>query len=201
MALQMASRVKRAPDATSDSSGMVLRDDYSAVIYAMFLEFTEELDNLAGESSLVGGNSDTCYHLRLQLNDQAMNRFIEHKMVNTFKEFQGGCHRHFKKYSDPEETCANPSYLSPELDEQRGESVDRVKLFRQTHIQDGAFVSQAVEDAHGTQSLSGDKICKTVLGRRSGYSKDLGWGPKPKAHKTTNTSSSTISCPQSTVQL
>ncbi|TYK05479.1 CACTA en-spm transposon protein [Cucumis melo var. makuwa] len=30
-------------------------------------------------------------------NDQAMNRFVEHQMLNTFKEFQGDCHRHFKK--------------------------------------------------------------------------------------------------------
>uniref|UniRef100_A0A9I9EKS0 CACTA en-spm transposon protein n=1 Tax=Cucumis melo TaxID=3656 RepID=A0A9I9EKS0_CUCME len=29
-----------------------------------------------------------------------MNRFIEHQMLTTFKEFQADCHRHFKKYSD-----------------------------------------------------------------------------------------------------
>ncbi|KAA0054411.1 uncharacterized protein E5676_scaffold2750G00360 [Cucumis melo var. makuwa] len=43
--------------------------------------------------------------------------------------------------------------------------------------------------------------CETVLGRRSGYSKGLGWGPKPKARKTTSVSSSMTSCLQSTVEL
>ncbi|TYK01159.1 CACTA en-spm transposon protein [Cucumis melo var. makuwa] len=36
----------------------------------------------------------------LDFNDQAMNRFIEHQMLTTFKEFQADCHRHFKKYSE-----------------------------------------------------------------------------------------------------
>ncbi|KAL0544198.1 hypothetical protein IC582_019311 [Cucumis melo] len=44
----------------------------------------------------------------LDFNDQAMNRFVEHQMLMTFKEFQADCHRHFKKYSDPEEARANP---------------------------------------------------------------------------------------------
>ncbi|XP_050943457.1 uncharacterized protein LOC127150206 [Cucumis melo] len=43
----------------------------------------------------------------LDLNDQAMNRFVEHQMLTTFKEFRVDCHRHFKKYSDPEEARAN----------------------------------------------------------------------------------------------
>ncbi|KAA0045129.1 CACTA en-spm transposon protein [Cucumis melo var. makuwa] len=44
----------------------------------------------------------------LDLNDQAMNRFVEHQMLTTFKEFQADCHKHFKKYSGPEEAHANP---------------------------------------------------------------------------------------------
>ncbi|KAA0054483.1 CACTA en-spm transposon protein [Cucumis melo var. makuwa] len=36
---------------------------------------------------------------------------LQHQMLNTFKEFWGDCHRHFKKYSDPEEACANPPYI------------------------------------------------------------------------------------------
>ncbi|TYK22613.1 CACTA en-spm transposon protein [Cucumis melo var. makuwa] len=43
----------------------------------------------------------------LDFNDQAMNRFIEHEMLITFKEFKGDYHRHFKKHSDPEEARAN----------------------------------------------------------------------------------------------
>ncbi|KAA0063477.1 CACTA en-spm transposon protein [Cucumis melo var. makuwa] len=44
----------------------------------------------------------------LDFNDQAMNRFVEHQMLTTFKEFRADCHRHFKKYSDPKEARANP---------------------------------------------------------------------------------------------
>ncbi|KAA0040860.1 CACTA en-spm transposon protein [Cucumis melo var. makuwa] len=39
------------------------------------------------------------------------SRFVEHQMLSTFKEFWGDCHRHFKKYSDPEEACVNPPHL------------------------------------------------------------------------------------------
>ncbi|KAA0062829.1 CACTA en-spm transposon protein [Cucumis melo var. makuwa] len=62
----------------------------------------------------------------LDFNDQAMNRFVEHQMLTCFKEFRDNCYRHFKK-------C---------------EPVDYVELFKQTHIRDGTFVSQATEDAH-----------------------------------------------------
>ncbi|KAA0057452.1 CACTA en-spm transposon protein [Cucumis melo var. makuwa] len=44
----------------------------------------------------------------LDFNDQAMNRFVEHRMLTTFKEFRADCHRHCKKYSDPDEARANP---------------------------------------------------------------------------------------------
>ncbi|KAA0068102.1 CACTA en-spm transposon protein [Cucumis melo var. makuwa] len=47
----------------------------------------------------------------LDFNDQGMNMFVEHRMFDTFKEFQGDCHRHFKKYSDPDEAHANPPHL------------------------------------------------------------------------------------------
>ncbi|XP_050940280.1 uncharacterized protein LOC127149120 isoform X2 [Cucumis melo] len=186
----------------------------------------------------------------LDFNDQAMNRFVEHQMLTTFKEFRADCHTHFKKYSDPEEARANPPnalvgrdeewhflcdhYISRafqeqsrtnkaarqkqpynhssgsksflqrqhELAERRGQPVDRVELFRETHVRAGTFVSQAAEDAHpipeGSQPLSEDEICDQVLGRRPGYSKGLGWGPKPKARRTASASSSSTSCSQST---
>ncbi|KAA0043188.1 CACTA en-spm transposon protein [Cucumis melo var. makuwa] len=160
------------------------------------------------------------------------------QMLTTFKEFRADCHRHFKKYSDPEEARANPpnaleqsrtnkavrqkqpynhssgskSFLQRqyELAERRGQSVDRVELFRETHVRAGTFVSQAAEDAHnqmlelqsqptpeGSQPLSEDEICDQVLGRRPGYSKGLGWGPKPKARRMASASSSSTSCSQS----
>uniref|UniRef100_A0A9I9E3R3 CACTA en-spm transposon protein n=1 Tax=Cucumis melo TaxID=3656 RepID=A0A9I9E3R3_CUCME len=140
----------------------------------------------------------------LDFNDQAMNRFVEHQMLTTFKEFRADCSRYFKKYSDPEEARANPPnalvgrdedwhflcdhYISRafqyKLAERKGEPVDRVELFRKTHVRAGTFVSQAAEDAHnqmlelqsqptpeGSQPLSEDEICDQVLGRRPGYSK------------------------------
>uniref|UniRef100_A0A9I9EES3 CACTA en-spm transposon protein n=1 Tax=Cucumis melo TaxID=3656 RepID=A0A9I9EES3_CUCME len=147
----------------------------------------------------------------LDLNDQAMNRFVEHQMLTTFKEFRVDCHRHFKKYSDPEEARANSPNALYELVERKGKSVNRLELFWETHVRAGTFVSQATVDAHnqmlelqsqptpeGSQPLSEDEICDQVLGRRPGYSKDLGRGPKPKAHRTTSASNSSTSCPQST---
>ncbi|KAA0049733.1 CACTA en-spm transposon protein [Cucumis melo var. makuwa] len=170
---------------------------------------------------------------------RATSRFVEHQMLTTFKEFRTDCHKHFKKYSDPEEVRANPpnaleqsrtnkaarqkqpynhssgskSFLQRqyELAERRGQPVDRVELFRETHVRAGTFVSQAAEDAHnqmlelqsqpipeGSQPLSEYEICDQVLGRRPGYSKGLGWGPKPKARRTASASSSSTSCSQST---
>ncbi|KAA0036190.1 CACTA en-spm transposon protein [Cucumis melo var. makuwa] len=98
-----------------------------------------------------------------------------------------------------------------ELAERKGEPVDRVELFRETHVRAGTFMSQAAEEAHnqmpelqsqptleGNQPLSEDEICDQVLGRRPGYSKGLGWGPKPKARRTASASSSSTSCSQST---
>ncbi|KAA0050502.1 gamma-aminobutyrate transaminase POP2 [Cucumis melo var. makuwa] len=53
----------------------------------------------------------------LDFNDQAMNRFVEHQMLDTFKVFRDDCHRHFKKYSDLEEARANPPHLLVGCDE------------------------------------------------------------------------------------
>ena len=53
----------------------------------------------------------------LDFNDQAMNRFVEHRMLITFKELWDDCHWHFKKYSDLDETCANPPNLLVGCDE------------------------------------------------------------------------------------
>ncbi|KAA0060388.1 CACTA en-spm transposon protein [Cucumis melo var. makuwa] len=137
----------------------------------------------------------------LDFNDQAMNRFVEHHMLTTFKEFRTNCHRHFKKYSDPEEAHAN----SPNALVGRHEDW----YFLCDHYMSRAF--QVAEDAHnqmlelqsqptleGSQPLSSDEICDQVLGRRPCYSKCLGWGPKSKVRKMTSASSSSTSCSQST---
>ncbi|KAA0026158.1 CACTA en-spm transposon protein [Cucumis melo var. makuwa] len=234
----------------------------------MFLQFEDDLDNIAGGSSSVGDNTvgsssqqttstprrraqsrllelerhaiGVCvrktFPIRylkwadvgreyievvkgdlqrlfvLDFNDQAMNRFVEHQMLTTFKEFRANCHRHFKKYSDLEEDRANPlnALVGLWLAERIGQPVDRVELFWETHVRAGTFMSQAAEDAHnqmlelqsqptpeGSQPLSEDEICDQVLGKRPGYSKGLGWGPKPKAHRKASASSSSTSCSQS----
>ncbi|KAA0048685.1 CACTA en-spm transposon protein [Cucumis melo var. makuwa] len=104
----------------------------------MFLKFGEDLNNIMGGSSSVGDNSgDVHSHLNswswsdtftpmvpgmekpisphcffmFDFNDQAMNEFVEHQMLTSFKEFKGDCHKHFKKYSDLEEPCANPLHI------------------------------------------------------------------------------------------
>ncbi|KAA0052104.1 gamma-aminobutyrate transaminase POP2 [Cucumis melo var. makuwa] len=91
----------------------------------MFLEFSEHLNTIGGSSS-VGDNSDESlilylrwadvgreyikHFFMLDFNDQAINRFLEHKKLTCFKEFRGNCHRHFEKY-DPEQAHANPPYI------------------------------------------------------------------------------------------
>ncbi|TYK14632.1 CACTA en-spm transposon protein [Cucumis melo var. makuwa] len=190
----------------------------------------------------------------LDFNDQIMNRFVEHQMLTTFKEFRADYHRHFKKYSDPEEARANrpnhwldvmridtffattisveqsrtnkaarqrqpynyssgsKSFLQRqyELAERKGKSVDRVELFREINIRAGTFVSrpsrmrnqmlelQSQPTLEGSQPLSENEICNQVLGRRPGYSKGLGWGPKPKVRRTMSASSLSTSYSQST---
>ncbi|KAA0062811.1 transposon protein, putative, CACTA, En/Spm sub-class [Cucumis melo var. makuwa] len=101
-----------------------------------------------------------CNFFMLDFNDQAINGFVEHQMLNTFKEFRGDYHRHFKKYSDLEKSRANLPYILLEHE---------------------TFVSQATEDAHGSQPLSEDEICETVLGRRSDTQKALVGDPSPSS--------------------
>ncbi|KAA0032530.1 gamma-aminobutyrate transaminase POP2 [Cucumis melo var. makuwa] len=96
---------------------------------AIFLEFADDLDNLARGSSSVDDNSDESNNgsssqpsatstTRRRVQSRLLElEFVEHQMLNTFKEFRGDCHRHFKKYSDPEETFANPLYLLAGHDE------------------------------------------------------------------------------------
>ncbi|KAA0025195.1 CACTA en-spm transposon protein [Cucumis melo var. makuwa] len=230
---------------------------------AKFLEFENDLDNIVGGSLSMGDNTGDMRSLELHIAingrismtitlgaekpiflhvvrfSQAIGVFVEHQMLTTFKEFRADCHRHFKKYSDPEEARANPPntligrhkdwhflydhYMSRafqtkaalqyssrsksflqrqyELAKRKGESIDRVELFRETHVRAGTFMSQAAEDAHnqmlelqsqpipeGSQPLSEDEICDQVLGRQPGYSKGLDWRPKPKARRTMSAS-------------
>uniref|UniRef100_A0A9I9EJM2 CACTA en-spm transposon protein n=1 Tax=Cucumis melo TaxID=3656 RepID=A0A9I9EJM2_CUCME len=210
---------------------------------AMFLEFEDDLHNLAEGSSSVGDNAELERHVavngRISMTiapgtekpiSSHVVRFSQAIGVCVRKTFPICClkwvddgreyievvkgdlqrffvfdfndqavNRHFKKYSDPEEARANPpneqsrtnkaarqkqlynhsrgskSFLQRqyELAEKKGESVNHMELFRKTHVRSRTFVLQAAEDTHTTRLF-----------------KRPGWGPKPKACKTTSASSS-----------
>ncbi|KAA0045352.1 CACTA en-spm transposon protein [Cucumis melo var. makuwa] len=196
---------------------------------AIFLEFVEDLDNLTEGSSSTYDNSSESNGVCVQktfpirclkwanvgreyikvvkgdlqrffvfdFNDQALNSFVEHQMLSTFKEFWGDCHRHFKKY-DPKEARANhPRYW---WDIMRIDTTSMIitRVAEDAHNQMLKLKSQPIPK--GSQQLSRDEICETVLGRRSSYSKGLSWGPKPKVCKTTSASSATTST-QSMIEL
>uniref|UniRef100_A0A9I9EM46 CACTA en-spm transposon protein n=1 Tax=Cucumis melo TaxID=3656 RepID=A0A9I9EM46_CUCME len=150
-----------------------------------------------------------------------MNRFIEHQMLNTFKEFRGDCHMYFKKYNDPEEARANLPHLLKQSRTNKAARQNHNNGFSRFYNDSTSLLSkediwstvwscfrdhqmlelQFQPTLEGSQPLFGDEICETVLDRRSSYSKGLGWGPKPKSFKTTGVSRSTTSCPQSTIEL
>ncbi|KAA0054221.1 CACTA en-spm transposon protein [Cucumis melo var. makuwa] len=131
--------------------------------------------HVVGFSQAIG----MCRLFMLDFNDQAMNRFVEHQMLTTFKEFQADCHRHFKKYNDPEEARANPP-----------------NALEQSRTNKAARQKQPYN--HSSESKSFLQRQPQRMRIRSGYLKGLGWGPKPKARRTTSASSSSTSCSQST---
>ncbi|KAA0050525.1 CACTA en-spm transposon protein [Cucumis melo var. makuwa] len=47
----------------------------------------------------------------LGFNDQAMNRFVEHQIFTSFKEFIGDCHRHFIKYRNLKQARVNLPHI------------------------------------------------------------------------------------------
>ncbi|XP_038902987.1 uncharacterized protein LOC120089695 [Benincasa hispida] len=51
-------------------------------------------------------------HFKLDLSSQRLNRFIEHQMQNSFKEFRADLNRHYRKCGNPQQVCASlPSWL------------------------------------------------------------------------------------------
>ncbi|KAA0037461.1 CACTA en-spm transposon protein [Cucumis melo var. makuwa] len=144
--------------------------------------------------------------------DEDWHFLYDHYISRAFQE-QSRTNKAARQKQPYNHSSGSKSFLQRqyELAERRGQSVDHVELFRETHVRAGTFVSQATEDAHnqmlelqsqptpeGSQPLSEDEICDQVLGRRPGYSKGLGWGPKLKARRTASASSSSTSCSQST---
>ncbi|TYK29255.1 CACTA en-spm transposon protein [Cucumis melo var. makuwa] len=121
---------------------------------AMFLEFEDDLDHIAGGSSSVGDNTGSSSQQSLTPTPTLRRRLLSIR-----------CSRPLKS-SEPTIT----DIQKYELAERKGEPVDRVELFWETHVQAGTFVSQAVEDAHnqmlelqsqstleGSQPLSDDQ--------------------------------------------
>ncbi|TYK18179.1 CACTA en-spm transposon protein [Cucumis melo var. makuwa] len=189
----------------------------------MFLQFEDDLENIVGGSSSVGDNTGSSSQQTTPTpRRRAQSRLLElerHVAINGRipMTIAPGAEKpispHAVRFSQAIGVSGSKSFLQRqyELAERRGQPVDRVELFRETHVRAGTFVSQAVEDAHnqmlelqsqptsdGSQPPSEDEICDQVLGRRPGYSKGLGWGPKPKARRTASASSSSRSCSQST---
>ncbi|KAA0033050.1 CACTA en-spm transposon protein [Cucumis melo var. makuwa] len=76
-------------------------------------------------------------------NDQTMNRFVEHKMFNTFKKFQDDCHRHFKKHDDPEENQILELHSQPTLE--GTQPLSRMRYVRQCWVDDWATQKSTVE--------------------------------------------------------
>uniref|UniRef100_A0A9I9E4N7 CACTA en-spm transposon protein n=1 Tax=Cucumis melo TaxID=3656 RepID=A0A9I9E4N7_CUCME len=71
------------------------------------------------------------------------------QMLSTFKEFRDDCHRHFKRYNDPEKTHANPPYILVEHNENWHYLCD--------HYLSGAFQSN-----HGPTKLL-DRSSLTII--------------------------------------
>ncbi|KAA0040862.1 CACTA en-spm transposon protein [Cucumis melo var. makuwa] len=168
---------------------------------AMFLEFEDDLDKIARGSSSVDDNAR--YSSQQSATPTPRRHAYQAISVCVRKTFPIRClkwadvgreyievvkgdlqrffvldfndqamNRHFKKYNDPEEARANPR------------NNQMLELQSQPTVE-------------GSQPFSEDEICDQVLGRRPGYSKGLGWGPKPKARKMMSASSFTTSCFQS----
>ncbi|KAA0067514.1 CACTA en-spm transposon protein [Cucumis melo var. makuwa] len=78
----------------------------------MFLKFENDLDNLVGGSSSEGDNSANG---RIPMTIAPG----EEKLISPYAVHfsQGDCHRHFKKYRDPEEARANPPNILVRCDE------------------------------------------------------------------------------------
>uniref|UniRef100_A0A9I9ELF1 CACTA en-spm transposon protein n=1 Tax=Cucumis melo TaxID=3656 RepID=A0A9I9ELF1_CUCME len=87
----------------------------------------------------------------LDFNDQAMNRFVEHQMLMTFKEFWVDCHKHFKKYSDPDRRRLVPTHQIYWLDVMRIDTsfVTTISAMHSRNKQYNCFNVGAIMDEQG----------------------------------------------------
>ncbi|KAA0066015.1 CACTA en-spm transposon protein [Cucumis melo var. makuwa] len=134
-------------------------------------------------------DDDRPWHIKKYSGPKEARANPPHLLVRCDEDWHVLCdhymNRAFQQHSRTNKAARQPSNHSSrsksflqrqhELAEQREESIDRVELFRKTHVRDGTFVSHAAEDVHiklqsrpilgGSQPLSGDEICETLLGR------------------------------------
>ncbi|KAA0059798.1 uncharacterized protein E6C27_scaffold108G00640 [Cucumis melo var. makuwa] len=171
----------------------------------MFLQFEDDLDNIAGGSSSVDDNTgSSSQQTTLTPRRRAQSRLLELKRYVAINGYIS------MTIAPGAEKPISP--YAVRFSQAIGVFVEHQMLttFKEFRADCQTF-QKAAEDAHnqmlelqsqptpeGSQPLSEDEICDQVLGRRPGYSKGLGWGPKPKARRTASASSSSTSCSQST---
>ncbi|KAA0056246.1 CACTA en-spm transposon protein [Cucumis melo var. makuwa] len=141
-------------------------------IYAMFLKFADDLDNLTGGSSSLGGQLSQWAHFD---DDRPWH-----------KEAYFPTHRSLRQAIGVFDRVE----LFQEIHVRVGTFV--LQASKDAHNQMLELQSQSTQE--GNQPLSRNEICDQVLSRQPGYSKGLGWGPKLKACKTMSASSSSMSC-------
>ncbi|TYK29717.1 CACTA en-spm transposon protein [Cucumis melo var. makuwa] len=122
----------------------------------MFLEFENDLDNLTEGSFTVDDNSRSSSQppTTLTPRKRAQSRLLELERYVTTNAI-GACVRKIffvrcLKWADVgrEYIEVVKADLQHELVEERGESIDCVELFWQTHVRFGTFVSQAAKNVH-----------------------------------------------------
>ncbi|KAA0048278.1 CACTA en-spm transposon protein [Cucumis melo var. makuwa] len=109
--------------------------------------------------------------------DPTLARFVEHRMLGTWKEFRGENHHHFKKFNDPKQACANPpSRLALPLRSLR-------YSIKQSMMKRAARAKQPNNYSSGSKSFLQQQH---ELTEKQG----LDWRPRPKSRKTVDNSSS-----------
>ncbi|KAA0066435.1 CACTA en-spm transposon protein [Cucumis melo var. makuwa] len=81
--------------------------------------------------------------------DEDWHFLCDHYISRAFQE-QSRTNKAVRQKQPYNHSSGSKSFLQRqyELAERRGQPIDRVELFRETHVRAGTFVSQAAEDAH-----------------------------------------------------
>ncbi|KAA0067874.1 NBS-LRR type resistance protein [Cucumis melo var. makuwa] len=123
-------------------------------------------------------------------------------MLNTGKEFRGDNHDHFKQcnqrstglleQSSPTTTVVDLSRLyndnTSSLNNEVNQSIQWCCLEKHTLRLNQMLELQSQPTLEGSQPPTRNEICEAVSGRRPGYSKGLGWSPRPKSLKAAGSS-------------